>query len=300
MTQRLSETLSFGKKLLLAAIGAAVVAGLVVFGVVNTPLTAQSSTAQAPTAQSPTPQWQIDAGGKMSFDVASVKQDTAAPSAQTMHTNIPLGPQDLFTPTGGLFSATNFPLIVYMTFAYKLTPDQIPAIMSKLPRWTSTDRFDIQARVEGNPTKDQFRLMMQALLADRFKLTVHNETRQLPVFALVLDKPGKLGPQIRPHPEDSQRSTAQPPPGLAPTIAGGFPEPCGGVVAVQPSAPGRLRAGARNMSMSMIATSLSVPQLTSVDRPILDKTGLAGQFDFIIEFTPQLNGPLPPGCELSA
>ena len=45
--------------------------------------------------------------------------------------------------------------------------------------------------------------MMQSLLADRFKLAIHHETRQLPIMALVLDKPGKLGPQLQEHPEDS-------------------------------------------------------------------------------------------------
>jgi uncharacterized protein (TIGR03435 family) len=234
----------------------------------------------------------------MEFDVASVKLDTAAPSPQTVNSNVPLGPQDMYSPTGGLLSATNFPLFQYMIFAYKLTPNQTQSVMSQLPKWANTDRYDIQARASGNPTKDQFRLMMQALLADRFKLAIHYETRQLPVYALVLDKPGKLGPHMQQHPEDSPCSTVAPAvgsaPGPLPTVDGGFPETCGAMVGWPVS--GHIRGGARNMAVAMIATSFSVPQLTGVDRPILDKTGLSGKYDFVIEFTPQLNGPLPPGA----
>jgi uncharacterized protein (TIGR03435 family) len=270
-----------------------------------TPLLPQSPSAQALSAQSPAtssqvPDWQTVAGGKMEFEVASVKQDTTPPSRTSVNSNIPLGPQDMFAPTGGLLSATNFPLLQYMIFAYKLTPNQVRDVEPQLPKWASTDRFDIQARAAGNPNKDQFRLMMQALLADRFKLGVHFETRQLPVLALVLDKPGKLGPQLRPHPSDTPCSTAPPPAGSAPgpsaMVAGGFPEICGVLTGVQASAPGRFRGGARNVPLAMLASTVSIPEITGVDRPVLDKTGLTGTYDFVIEFTPQFTGPVPPGA----
>jgi uncharacterized protein (TIGR03435 family) len=288
------------RSLILTAAGVVVLAVPLV-GVLVTPgLWAQSGGSQTSATRPPAPQWEIDAGGKMEFDVGSVKQDTAAVSRSTVNSNIPLGPQDMFSPTGGLLSATNFPLFQYMIFAYKLTPNQVQDLQPQLPKWANNDRYDIQARASGNPTKDQFRLMMQALLTDRFKLKIHYETRQLPVMALVLDKPGKLGRQFQAHANDSPCSTAVPAPGSAPgpspTIAGGFPEPCGYFTEVQPSAPGRLRIGGRNIPMVMFVTSLSFPQLTGVDRPVLDKTGLTGTFDFVMEFTPQFNGPLPPGA----
>ena len=282
-----------------------VVLAAALIGAMWVPLRPQSPTSQPPAAQSqvtqsPISDWQTAAGGKMAFDVASVKQDTTAPSPTTISSNIPLGPQDLFSPTGGLLSATNWPLFQYMIFAYKLTPNQVRDVQSQLPKWASNDRFDIQARVSGNPTKDQFRLMMQALLADRFKLALHFETKQVPVLEMVLDKPGKLGSHLQPHPGDAPCSTAPPAPGTAPgppaLIAGGFPEMCGAIVGgPSTGTPGRIRVGARNVPMAMLATSFSVPQMTGVDRPILDKTGLSGAFDFTLEFTPQINGPLPPG-----
>jgi uncharacterized protein (TIGR03435 family) len=262
------------------------------------PLKAQSAPAQTAAVHAPTPQWQIDAGGKMEFDVVSVKPNNAGlpPSGPRPYSNIPLGPQDMYSPTGGLLTATNMPLFQYMVFAYKLTPDQLKSVITQLPKWTTTENFDVQARAPGNPSKDQFRLMMQALLADRFKLAVHYETRELPVLVLMLDKPGKLGPKLQQHPDDSPCSTAPPPPGAAPTapatIDGGFPETCGALVGWPVS--GRIRVGARNVPMAMLSSSFDVPA-TGVDRPILDKTGLTGKYDFLLEFTPQINGPLPPG-----
>lgn len=84
--------------------------------VVTLALTARLQ-AQAPATQPPTPQWQIDAGGKMAFDVASVKPDKSDAPANS---NFPLGPGDGYAPNGGLFAASNQPLIDYITFAYKL------------------------------------------------------------------------------------------------------------------------------------------------------------------------------------
>jgi Protein of unknown function (DUF3738) len=120
--------------------------------------------ARAPTGQSATqsatatvPQWQIDAGGHAKFDVASVKQNKTGANATS---NVPLDPEDLFTPTGGLLSASGFSLSRYMLFAYKLTAAQYFPLQSQLPKWANMDSYDIEARASGNPTKDQFRLMM--------------------------------------------------------------------------------------------------------------------------------------------
>jgi uncharacterized protein (TIGR03435 family) len=266
-----------------------------------TPSAAQPPSTQSTPATAPADDWMKAAGGPQTFDVVSVKQNKSGlpPSGDPINSNVPLGPQDLFTPTGGLLTATNSLLSQYMIFAYKLTPNQLQAVMTQLPKWATTNRYDIQARVAGNPTKDQFRMMMQALLADRFKLAIHYETKQVPVFGLVLDKPGKLGPQIQRHPDDSPCSTAIPtamsPQGAAPAVAGGFPESCGAIAPLQASVSGRIRLGGRNMTMTAIATFFSIPQLSGVDRPVIDKTGLPGKYDFFIEFTPELNGPLPPG-----
>src|SRR4051794_29508392 len=90
-------------------------------------------------------------------------------------------------------SAT-FDLGVYIGFAYKLPHFQTAGALANAPGWLRTTSYDIEAKAQGNPTKDQMRLMMQSLLADRFKLVVHFETRDLPVSALTQVKTGKLGP----------------------------------------------------------------------------------------------------------
>jgi uncharacterized protein (TIGR03435 family) len=213
---------------------------------------------------------------------------------------MPLGPQDAFTPTGGLFSITNRELWSYVIFAYKLGAAQADSFLAQEPEWAKNLRYDIQARASGNPTKDQYRLMIQALLADRFKLAVHYEIKQVPMLALVLDKPGKLGPKIQPHPSDAPCSVAIAPGGASSanggtpaTIAGGFPERCG-AVAWWPVG-GRFRIGARNVPLANLTRAMVQPGFTGIDRDILDKTGLEGTYDFVMEFTPQFNEPLPPG-----
>ena len=66
------------------------------------------------------------------------------------------------------------------------------------PDWINTDRFDIEGSVEGTPTQDQMLEMLRSLLADRFKLAVHRETRQMPAYALTLARgDGRLGAELR-------------------------------------------------------------------------------------------------------
>jgi uncharacterized protein (TIGR03435 family) len=133
--------------------------------------------------------------------------------------------------------------------------------------------------------------MMQSLLEDRFKLTTHRETRPVSIFALTLAKPGTLGPQLKPHPTNSpcpidaanQTSITSAP--LA-TLLGTWPDQCGDGDEI--TSPRRTRAGARDVTMSQIAAWLSAEGDT--DLPIVDKTGLTGTFDLVIEFAPE-HGP---------
>ena len=160
------------------------------------------------------PDWQTAAGGTRAFDVASVKLDPGP----FRPPNFPLDPGDAYRPVGGRFSA-DFPLSTYIAFAYKLSlsSDQRQAMLTHLPDWLATDRYAIDARAEGNPTKDQMRLMMQSLLAERFKFAAHFETRVFSALALALVKPGTTGPKLRRTPKASparplrQQTTPSPP-----------------------------------------------------------------------------------------
>jgi uncharacterized protein (TIGR03435 family) len=142
--------------------------------------------------------------------------------------------------------------------------------------------------------------MMQSLLADHFRLAIHYETRQVPVFVLLVNQPGTLGPLLQQHPDDSPCPTTfrSPSPSDPPqTIDSRFPATCGGLMGMDPSAPGRFRAGARNVPMELIASSMA-EGASGLDRPVLDRTGLAGKFDFAIEFSPQPDVLSAPGANL--
>ncbi len=223
--------------------------------------------------------WQKAAGGHMQFEVASVRVDTG----EFKPPSFPLSADDSFTDTGGLFRA-DFPVIVYIQFGYKLalTREQTNAVLDKMPGWARSDRFLIEARAEGHPTKDQYRLMVQSLLADRFGLKLHFEPREVPVFEMVLAKPGKLGPNLKPHSEgppcegstfDSIKSEAE---------AKVFPRMCG-AFAARDLPDGNVLVASRNTTMGLIA-GMTGPGF-DVGRPVLDKTGLTGRYDFSLQYS---------------
>jgi len=232
---------------------------------------------------------------KLEFDVASVKQNKSDDKPKS---NFLLGPGDVYAPNGGLFSASSTPLVVYIAFAYKLTNNQLQFLRTGLPDWVTTDRFDIQARAQGDPTKDEMRLMMQSLLADRFKLTVRHETREVSVLALLLSKPEKTGPRLRPHPNDASCSTTLAiDPGHS-SVADGFPATCGGPVMMPVTGSGRLSLGARNVTMGLIASALT--DWGDLGRPVLDRTGLTGTYDFTLEWAPDAHNSMTPGADTSS
>src|SRR5580658_4012541 len=228
------------------------------------------------------------APAKLEFEVASVKPNK---SDGPPHANNPLGPGNVYSPYGGYFQAINFPLYTYILFAYKIMGNQEQYLRTQIPAWVMSDRFDIEARAAGNPDKDQMRLMMRSLLADRFKLGLHYETRQVPVFVLALLKPGKTGPLLQPHPEDYPCSIV--PDASQNQAAGQFPALCSGLFPMPPGAPGRQHIGARRVTMEFIANSLSA--MGQLERPAIDRTGLSGNFDFALEWVPESVDPDPSG-----
>jgi len=222
----------------------------------------------------------------MSFDVASVK-----PSTFTREASFPLDDGNAYVPDGRLVAS--FPLWFYIRFAYKLggSLQERAAALAHLPKWVDSDLFEIEARAQGNPAKDQMRLMMQSLLADRFKLKVHFETNEVPVFALTLVKPGTLGPKLLPHQQgppcpDSYTPPAAPPSGGTFPSKDVFPPNCNSGQAWARN--GVSQAGARNVPMSYLANAIYNLgfQAGEVDKPVLDRTGLTGAYDYSIVYAP--------------
>ena len=160
------------------------------------------------------------------------------------------------TMQGHQFVARNHALKTLLAAAYNLTPVAI----SGGPGWVDSDRYDILAKPPGEvrPTLGEQMAMLRKLLADRFKLTFHRETKEFSVYALTVAKGGaKL------------REGTEPPEGPLPLIFHVSPQ--------EVTLPGR------NATMGELA---SVMQRSALDRPVLDRTGLSGRYDFQLVFTP--------------
>jgi uncharacterized protein (TIGR03435 family) len=200
---------------------------------------------------------------------------------------------------GGRFTAENVPVRELLRFAFQVQPFQIEGA----PPWTASDRFDVTAKAEGDvaPTvpgqAGPIQFMMRTLLAERFGLAYHIETKEMPIYALMLARPDrKLGPKLTASTTDcaamfAARRGGGPGggPGGAPPPPPGIGEPmkCGFRVF-----PGSLAAG--STPLSQLANFLS----QSMSRTVLDKTGLEGNYDFDVSYTPDqmpnLNGGAPP------
>jgi len=240
--------------------------------------------ANAQSALPQPPAWQIAAGGHAEFDLASIH---LAVPGNYVQPNITLNIEDTPVPPGGLFLA-DFPLEIFIEFAYKIMPtrEQEEAMVAHLPKWVGSERFVIQAKFSGDPTKDQIRLMMQSLLADRFRLAVHFENRNAAVFALIVDKQGKLGPRILPHDEGPpcDKPLRIPKGRTSPSVPpGGFVAQCGRVHGT--AGPNRtLLIGGRGITLDHLAGYLV--DFEDPGRPIVNQTGLAGAYDFSLDWLP--------------
>jgi uncharacterized protein (TIGR03435 family) len=222
-------------------------------------------------------------GEHLKFEVASIKSNKSGSRAS----------DETLGKAGGYVTFTNATVRQLIEKAYfpynRGWSAGLKSLMpAALPNWTDSERFDIEARVNGNPTVVQKQLMLQSLLLDRFKLTTHNETRQLSVYALVLTKPGKTGPQLLPHTSNTcayPLVTAQPPAAGAAVAA-----PCGAfLVQTRPDSPGAFFPRAFDMTMPWFAQNLT----PLVGRLVVDRTGLSGGFDLNFGYTP---GPGEPGA----
>ena len=214
--------------------------------------------------------WGQTGSAPLTFEVASIK-----PSAADTH-----GTMVQVQPGGGL-RVTGISLKSLLAMAYNVRDFQITGG----PGWTSSDRYDLTAKSEradnsasapDEPLKltdeqrttrlEQMRQRLQSLMADRFHLSVHRETKEQPVYALVVSKNG------------SKLQTAK------------------------GQGPDQMRMGRSEITGQAVELQMLVLSLANVlGRPVIDKTGLTGKFDFKLEWTPDPNqafgnfGPLPAG-----
>jgi len=164
------------------------------------------------------------------------------------------------------------------------------------PPWLDTERFEIQATMPPETTKEQFQIMLQNLLAERFKMSVHRETKDLPMYSMTIGKNGpKLKESAPPNPEADQNAPLPPPPppGQLKLDADGFPTlPFIGRKGIfHIMMPGRARLIGSQSTMQDLANDLS----TNLKRPVIDATGLTAKFDFTLTYLPEgMIGPMGP------
>jgi uncharacterized protein (TIGR03435 family) len=206
---------------------------------------AAATLAQTPAAPAASP----------TFDVASIRENTT--HDQHTHSSI------YNTWTNARFTATNVPLKMLLQFSYGMPESRILGA----PAWVDSTTFDIEAKSDasideqmGKLTSDlakpQKLAMLQALLADRFKLATHTETRQLPIYSLVLAKGGpKLKPNVHGRYVGTGRNTI--------TVQGG------------------------DDSLATLADKLA----DMVGRVVVNNTGITGPFDIALKWTPDDQPP---------
>jgi len=202
-----------------------------------------------------------------SFEVASVKQNnSASPTSR------------ISGPTPGRFTVTNVPLRFILLYAYQLLDHELIGA----PEWAFTTPFDIAATypMDTVPTEQDARLMLQRLLADRFGFVGHRETRELPMYALVMARRDRsLGPRLVRSDVDCEK-----------WIAEKRPQP--GAGGPSPVAPGGARPACMMMTTRRFLTAgtRTIQQLSGslqslVGRPVVDRTGLSGTFDMDLQWT---------------
>jgi uncharacterized protein (TIGR03435 family) len=208
-------------------------------------------------------------------------------------------------------SVENFPLMLLVQQAYGVGKDRI----SGAPDWLNSERYDIEAKMDGAAAEEMKkldpedlrnarRLMLQALLADRFKLTLHRETKELPVYNLVIAKGGPKLQESKPDETTNKgdktgdiaaggKKAASSPGGPLTVGGGGGPA---GSKSVSLAAGGGAsvsfggRGGNRNMSgrgVTMQGLTATLANVTG--RPVMDKTGLTGKYDYKLEYAPDDN-----------
>ena len=227
---------------------------------------------------------------QLRFEVASVKP--VAGTSGTFGRFLPILPR---------FEYTDLPIGWFLRTAL----DKPDYRMIGAPGWVDTDRYTIMAKApDGTPPAALATLMLN-LLKDRFQLATHLETRELPIFNLVMARTDRqLGPAIKASPADCAKTIAEREAALQAAAAGRGAAPpmppLGDINAPPQCGFGRLLTG--NVAVSGRTIAQFVTTVSEwMGRPVIDKTGLAGLYDFTLTFAPEgvrAAGPLGPTLTL--
>jgi uncharacterized protein (TIGR03435 family) len=196
------------------------------------------------------------------FDAASIKPNTSLSGASTIGFE-----------QGGRFVAVNMPTAALIQAAYATAAFPRPQVLGG-PGWIDADRFDINAVTNRNPSPEQRQVMLRALLADRFKLAMHRETRALPVYNLLRASQGPKLDKLR----------------VSDGACGALRAPGAPAASPEQLRPCMLAFGSGSLRVNGVtASQFATAGLTRVvDRPVLDRTGLGDTlYDWAIAWTPE-------------
>jgi len=197
------------------------------------------------------------------FEVASVRPSTDQPTQVSVGLHV----------TGSQVRVTYMSLKDYIGMAYNVRPAQISG-----PDWLAQQRFDIIATIPEGVPISKVPDMLQALLADRFKLTIHREMKEFPVYALVPAKGGLTLKEVPPASMPTDR-----PPAVNVAASG-----TGNGVAVDLGGGSSFVLGNNQLAIKKMTMRQFAEVLTRfVDRPVLDMTGTTGSYDLTMNLSPE-------------
>lgn len=206
---------------------------------------------------------------KPSFEVASIKPAEPAPTGQL---------RIRMSADAGMLRYSNVSLKDCIRVAYRVKDFQIQG-----PSWMESARFDVEAKLPDGSSKGEIPEMLQTLLADRFKLTLHRETKEHAIYALVA---GKDGPKLKPADISEPDKAALDKAALKENPGKGA-IPRGAMLVRMDSAGMHLKAPAA--SLANVAEMLS----RFAERPIIDMTHIQGEYDFDLAFSPRVMRGMP-------
>ena len=218
---------------------------------------------------------------KLTFEVASIKP--AGPQAMArLQGSVEGGPG---TAAPGRIQFTDIPLKALIMRAYDVQSFQVSG-----PSWMDSQRFDVIAKVPAGATKEDARIMLQNLLAERFKLKLHQGSKEAAIYELVVAKGGlKLKEAVQTAAAPAEGPGGRPP--GPPRGKDGLLRTPHGQLGIQAAAKGRMRMQGDAATMARLTEVLGM----MVGRPVVDKTGLTGTYDVMLDFSPEGMGPGPKG-----
>jgi len=201
---------------------------------------------------------------KPAFEVASIRRYTGAQPNYN----------EFATKAGGRLTVINNPILGVIVNAYGITPNQL----TELPGWVRSERYDIEARGPASSGRKEMMLMLQTLLAERFAMKAHFESRETSAYILTVAKGGHKLRMLATEdcvPRDTTKPGEEPDPNV-----------CG-----NNRVSSEIGWNATHISMPGVVGSLS----GVLRQPVIDQTGIRGTFDVRLQWSDELAGPDPNG-----